>query len=200
LRRREFRQRRISKKEAALTLLLRLSRAIDLVTAFFGRSIAWMILAAVLVSAGNAVIRKLFDMSSNGWLELQWYLFGAVFMLGAAYTLQRNEHIRIDIVSGLFTERTRQWIDVVGHLFFLLPLTFVMTWEMLPWVRRAIVSGEMSGNAGGLILWPARLCLLVGFVLLLFQGISELIKTVARLRGLLADSTQAHSAARILVE
>ena len=183
-----------------MTLLLRLSRAIDLVTAFFGRSIAWMILAAVLVSAGNAVIRKLFDMSSNGWLELQWYLFGAVFMLGAAYTLQRNEHIRIDIVSGLFTERTRQWIDVVGHLFFLLPLTFVMTWEMLPWVRRAIVSGEMSGNAGGLILWPARLCLLVGFVLLLFQGISELIKTVARLRGLLADSTEAQSAARILVE
>ena len=173
---------------------LSLSRAIDAVTAFVGRWIYWLILAAVLVSAGNAIIRKLFDMSSNAWLELQWYLFGAVFMLAAAYTLQRNEHIRIDIISNMLSQRARNWIDIIGHVFFLLPLTILMTWELYPWVRNAITSGEMSGSAGGLILWPARLCILVGFVLLFFQGLSELIKRAAVMRGLIPDPHPHHSA------
>ncbi|MGE0117234.1 MAG: TRAP transporter small permease subunit [Dongiaceae bacterium] len=167
--------------------LLSVSRGIDAVTAFVGRSVYWLILAAVLVSAGNAVSRKLFDLSSNAWLELQWYLFAAVFMLAAAYTLQRNEHIRIDIVSNLLSKRGRNWIDVIGHVFFLLPLTVVMIRELLPWVIGGIRSGEMSANAGGLVLWPARLVVLVGFVLLFFQGISELIKRIAVMRGLRPD-------------
>ena len=167
--------------------LLSLSRVIDAVTAFIGRWIYWLILGAVLVSAGNATIRKLFDISSNAWLELQWYLFGAVFMLAAAYTLQKNEHIRIDIISNMLSQRARNWIDIIGHVFFLLPLTILMTWELYPWVRNSITSGEMSGSAGGLILWPARICILIGFVLLFFQGVSELIKRIAVMRGLIPD-------------
>jgi TRAP-type mannitol/chloroaromatic compound transport system permease small subunit len=120
-----------------MTPLLGLSRGIDAVTAFVGRWIYWLILGAVLVSAGNAIIRKLFDMSSNAWLELQWYLFGAVFMLAAAYTLQRNEHIRIDIISNMLSQKARNWIDIVGHLLFLLPFCALMIYELYPWVRTA---------------------------------------------------------------
>jgi TRAP-type mannitol/chloroaromatic compound transport system permease small subunit len=167
--------------------LLSVSRGIDAVTAFVGRWIYWLILAAVLVSAGNAIIRKLFSISSNSWLELQWYLFGAVFMLAAAYTLQRNEHIRIDIISNMLPKRGRDWIDVVGHALFLLPLCVLMIRELTPWVVAGIRSGEMSANAGGLVLWPARLVILLGFVLLLLQGISELIKRIAVMRGLIED-------------
>jgi TRAP-type mannitol/chloroaromatic compound transport system permease small subunit len=167
--------------------LLRVSRAIDAVVAFVGRWIYWLILAAVLVSAANAIVRKLFDVSSNAYLELQWYLFGAVFMLASAYTLQRNEHIRIDIVSNMLPARLRNWIDVVGHLLFLLPFSALMTWLLAPWVLRGIESGEMSANAGGIILWPARLVILLGFILLFFQGLSELIKRIAVMRGLIAD-------------
>ncbi len=167
--------------------LLSVSRGIDAVTAFVGRWVYWLILAAVLVSAGNAIVRKLFDLSSNAWLELQWYLFGAVFMLAAAYTLQRNEHIRIDIVSNMLPKRGRDWIDVIGHVFFLLPLTVVMIRQLLPWVVAGIRSGEMSASAGGLVLWPARLVVLLGFVLLFIQGISELIKRIAVIRGVIAD-------------
>jgi len=170
-----------------MALLLSLSRAIDAATHFVGRWVYWLILVAVLVSAGNAIIRKLFDISSNAWLELQWYLFGAVFMLTAAYTLQRNEHIRIDIISNLLSKRVRDAIDVVGHVFFLLPLTVLMIWELTPWVIANIVSSEMSGNAGGLILWPVRLCILLGFVLLFFQALSELIKRIAVMRGAIPD-------------
>lgn len=159
--------------------LLLVSRGIDAVTAFIGRSVCWLVLAAVLVSAGNAIIRKLFSISSNAWLELQWYLFAAVFMLAAAYTLQRNEHIRIDIVSNALSKRARNWIDVVGHCLFLLPMTVLMIYQLVPWVIAGIRSGEVSPNAGGLVLWPARLVVLVGFVLLFFQGMSELIKRVA---------------------
>jgi TRAP-type mannitol/chloroaromatic compound transport system permease small subunit len=175
-----------------MALFLSLSRAIDAVTAFIGRWIYWLILAAVLVSSGNAIIRKLFDLSSNAWLELQWYLFGAVFMLVAAYTLQRNEHIRIDIISNMLSQRLRNWIDVLGHMFFLLPFTALMTWELYPWVRNSITSGEMSGSAGGLVLWPARICLLIGFALLFLQGISELIKRIAVMRGLIPDPYAGH--------
>ena len=167
--------------------LLRVSQAIDAVVAFVGHWIYWLILAAVLVSAGNAIVRKAFDVSSNAYLELQWYLFGAVFMLASAYTLQRNEHIRIDILSSIMPARLRGWIDVVGHLFFLLPFAGLMTWQLTPWVIRGIESGEMSANAGGIILWPARMVILVGFILLFFQGVSELIKRIAVMRGLIAD-------------
>jgi TRAP-type mannitol/chloroaromatic compound transport system permease small subunit len=174
--------------------LLSVSRGIDAVTAFIGRWVYWLILAAVLVSAGNAVLRKLFSISSNAWLELQWYLFAAVFMLAAAYTLQRNEHIRIDIISNLLSKRCRDWIDVIGHLLFLLPLTVVMIRQLVPWVVAGIQSGEMSANAGGLVLWPARLVILLGFILLFFQGASELIKRVAVIRGIIPDP-HAHSVA-----
>jgi len=167
--------------------LLSLSRGIDTVTAAIGRWVYWLVFAAVLVSAGNAIVRKLFDISSNAWLELQWYLFGAVFMLASAYTLQRNEHIRIDIVSNMLPARGRNWIDVIGHVFFLLPLTIVMIWRMAPWVIEGIQSGEISASAGGLTIWPARLILLLGFVLLFFQAISELIKRIAVMRGLIPD-------------
>jgi TRAP-type mannitol/chloroaromatic compound transport system permease small subunit len=183
-----------------MALLLGLSRAIDAVTAFIGRWIYWLILGAVLVSAGNATIRKLFDTSSNAWLELQWYLFGAVFMLAAAYTLQRNEHIRIDIISNMLSQRARNWIDIVGHTLFLLPLCLLMVFELTPWVIKSITSGEMSGSAGGLILWPARICILIGFVLLLFQGISELIKRIAVMRGLIPDPHAGHPSAHGAVE
>ena len=172
--------------------LLGLSRAIDRVTAFIGRHVSWLLLAAVLVSAGNAIIRKAFDISSNAWLELQWYLFGAVFMLAAAYTLQRNEHIRIDIVSNLFSKRTRDWIDVVGHTLMLLPLASLMSFYCWTFFWRAYTSGEVSGSAGGLLLWPARLAIFLGFVMLIAQGVSELIKRVAVIRGLIADPYPQH--------
>ena len=170
-----------------MRMALGLSRSIDAVTELVGRWVYWLILVAVLVSAGNAVIRKLFNMSSNAWLELQWYLFAAVFMLAAAYTLQRNEHIRIDIVSNMLSQRARNWIDIAGHCLFLLPMAGLLTYQLLPWVIRAITSEEMSSNAGGLVLWPARLLILVGFALLFLQGISELIKRIAFMRDLIPD-------------
>lgn len=170
--------------------LLGVARGIDVLTAFVGRWVYWLVLGAVLVSAGNAISRKLFSLSSNAWLELQWYLFAGVFMLAAAYTLQRNEHIRIDILSNMFPKRMRDWIDVIGHVLFLLPMAVVMVYQLVPWVARAIESGEVSPNAGGLILWPARLVVLVGFSLLLLQGVSELIKRVAVMADLIPDPYQ----------
>ena len=167
--------------------LLAISRVIDAITAFVGRWVYWLILAAVLVSAGNAIVRKLLDTSSNAWLELQWYLFAAVFMLAAAYTLQRNEHIRIDIISNMLSKRARDWIDVIGHVVFLLPFTGIMIRQLTPWVIAGVRSGEMSANAGGLILWPARLVILVGFVLLFLQGLSELIKRIAVMLQVIPD-------------
>lgn len=172
--------------------LLALSRAIDRVSAFVGRHVSWLILVAVLVSAGNAVIRKAFDISSNSWLELQWYLFGAVFMLAAAYTLQKNEHIRIDIVSGRFSKRTRDWIDVAGHVLMLLPLCVLMTFLCWTFFDKAWSSGEISGSAGGLALWPARLAMFLGFVLLLAQAISELVKRIAVIRGEIPEPYPQH--------
>lgn len=174
--------------------LLALSRAIDRVSAFVGRHVSWLILAAVLVSAVNAIIRKAFDISSNSWLELQWYLFGTVFMMAAAYTLQRNEHIRIDIVSARFSKRTRDWIDVAGHVFMLLPLSVLMTFLCWTFFWRTYESGEVSGSAGGLILWPARLAMFAGFLLLLAQAISELIKRIAVIRGDIPEPYPQHDA------
>jgi TRAP-type mannitol/chloroaromatic compound transport system permease small subunit len=168
-------------------LLLSASRFVDEVNGRVGRLIYWLILIVVLVSSTNAVIRKVFDMSSNAWLELQWYLFSAVFMGCAGYVLLANEHIRIDIVNSHLDRLTRNWIDVVGHVLFLIPLCLIMLYESWPYFLDAFVSGEMSGNAGGLIRWPVKLMMVVGFVLLLAQALSELIKRVAVMRGLIPD-------------
>ena len=164
-----------------------MSRFIDRVTAFVGRFVAWLVLVAVVISAGNAILRKAFSISSNAWLELQWYLFGAVFMLAAAFTLQTNDHIRIDIIYAGRSKRTQNWIDLIGHVLFLLPFTTLMMWLLTPYVWRSFVSGEVSQNAGGLLLWPAKSMLLAGFTLLFFQGISEIIKRVAIMRGIIDD-------------
>lgn len=169
--------------------LLGLSRGIDRVNSFIGRNVSWLILVAVLVSAANAIIRKVFNTSSNAWLELQWYLYGAAFLGAAAYTLKENEHIRIDIIYGMWSRRRQHWIDLIGHLFFLMPFVTLMIWFLYPWVMRSFNSGEVSTNSGGLILWPAKAMLLIGFVMLFFQGISEIIKKIAVMTGLIEDPT-----------
>ncbi len=166
---------------------LRISAQIDALNERVGSLIKWFILGAVLVSAGNAIVRKLFNSSSNAWLELQWYLFGAVFMLGAGYTFLRNEHIRIDVVTSNFTKRTRDKIDVFGHVFFLIPFCLVMIYHGMPFFLRSFNIGESSSNAGGLLQWPAKFLVPAGFILLLAQAISELIKRIAILRGEMVD-------------
>ena len=168
-------------------MLLGVSRVIDAINFRIGKTLAWLILAAVIVSAVNAVIRKLFDVSSNSWLELQWVLFGAVFLIVASWTLLENEHIRIDIVNSMFPQRTRNIIDVVGHAFFLLPLTIIMIITSYPFVMKSVLLNEQSMNAGGLPQWPAKMLVLIGFTLLFFQAISELIKRIAVMRGLIPD-------------
>ena len=180
--------------------LLALSRLIDQLNEFIGKWISWAILAAVLVSATNAVIRKTFNMSSNAWLEMQWYLFGAAFLLAAAYTLKQNEHIRVDIVYGMFSRRVQHWIDLFGHVFFLMPFVLLMIYYFTPYFLLSYRSGEVSTNSGGLIIWPAKLLLLVGFTLLGIQGISEIIKKIAIMRGEMDDPTpfiSAHEAAEL---
>lgn len=167
--------------------LLAASRGIDAFSRFVGLWVYWLILAAILVSAGNAVSRKAFDLSSNAWLELQWYLFASVFMLAAAWTLECNQHIRIDIVSGMLSKRARNWIEIFGHVFMLLPFAAIMTYLCWIFFYKSWLSGEMSGSAGGLVLWPARLVIFVGFAMLLAQGLSELVKRVAVMRGLIRD-------------
>jgi TRAP-type mannitol/chloroaromatic compound transport system permease small subunit len=163
--------------------LLVLSRAIDGLNQRIGRSVTWLVLAAVLISAANAVVRKAFDVSSNAFLETQWYLFSAIFLLCAPYTLQRNEHIRIDVVAGRLSKRTQTWIDVLGTVLFLLPMATMITYlSWIVFVRSWNIS-EVSTNAGGLVIWPARLLVPAGFFLLVLQGISQLIKLVAHLSG-----------------
>ncbi len=183
--------------------LLKLSRAIDATTEAIGKSVAWLILVAILVSAVNATVRKIFNESSNAWLELQWYLFGAAFLLASANTLRHNEHIRIDILYGALKRRTQHWIDLLGHIFFLMPFVLLMDAYFIPWVWQSYQSGEMSTNAGGLILWPAKLFLLLGFALLTFQGVSEIIKKIAVMRGDMEDPTpfvSSHASAEIEAE
>ena len=167
--------------------LLGLSRIIDRINTAIGKAAGWLILVAVLISAGNAVVRKAFDVSSNGWLELQWYLFGAVFMLCAAYTLLQNEHVRIDIVISRFSRRTRNIVEILGHVFFLMPFALLMLYLSVPFFLRSFAIGEHTSDAGGLILWPAKILLPIGFALLVLQGISELIKRGAILGGVLPD-------------
>jgi TRAP-type mannitol/chloroaromatic compound transport system permease small subunit len=170
-----------------LDLLLALSRGIDRVTGFIGYHIRWLILAAVLVSAINAIVRKAFDISSNAWLELQWYLFGAVFMLAAAYVLQINGHVRIDVLSSRLSKRTRDWIDLFCHVFMLLPFVVLLAWLSWPFFVESLRNQEMSANAGGLILWPAKFFIFAGFVLLIAQALSEIIKRIAVIQGLIPE-------------
>jgi TRAP-type mannitol/chloroaromatic compound transport system permease small subunit len=174
--------------------LLVIAQAIDRVTEFVGKSVIWLILLAVLVSATNAVVRKLFNMSSNAWLELQWYLFGASFMMAAAYTLKQNEHIRVDIFYASRSRATQHWIDLFGHVFFLLPFTVLMTWMMVPYALDAWRSGQISTNAGGLIIWPARAVMAAGFALLMLQAVAEIIKKVAVVKGVIDDPNPTLSA------
>lgn len=170
-----------------MTALLALSRGIDWLNERIGRSAIWLILAAILISAVNAVVRKLFNTSSNAWLEVQWYLYGGAFMLAAAYTLKHNEHVRIDIFYASRSRRTQHWIDLFGHVLFLMPFVAIMVWMLVPYALQAWRSGQVSTNAGGLVIWPARFILVAGFVLLLIQGISEIIKKIAVIRGLIPD-------------
>ncbi len=172
--------------------LLKLSRLIDALNERLGHGVYWLVLAAVVTSAGNAIIRKVFNMSSNAWLELQWYLFSAVFLICSGYTLLKNEHVRIDIVAGRLGARAQAWIDIFGTVFFLLPMTLTIAWLSWPYFLRAYVENEISGSAGGLALWPARILLPVGFALLSLQGISELIKRVAFLAGKAPDPIKRH--------
>lgn len=153
----------------------------------------WLLLAAVLISTVNAIVRKAFNWSSNGLLEIQWYLFAGAFLLGASYTLLHNEHVRIDVVSGKFSRRTQTWIEVIGSIFFLLPFCAMVLWTSVPWFLNSLASGETSSNAGGLILWPAKILVPIGFTLLTAQGISELIKRLAFLKGLIPDPTEKHA-------
>ena len=165
-----------------MTPFLALSRLIDQITTWIGKLTMWLILITTLISAGNAIVRKIFNVSSNGLLEIQWYLFAAVFLMGAGYGFLRNSHVRIDFIATKLSARTRNWIDVVGIVAVLMPfcvLSIVLSW---PLFTNALATGEMSQNAGGLIRWPAYALIPLGFSLLALQGVSELIKRIAFLR------------------
>ena len=168
--------------------LLKFSRAVDAFNTWVGRIVAWAILGAVVVSTVNAIVRKVFNTSSNSWLEIQWVLFGAVFLLCSAWTLLSNEHIRIDIVNNMFPKRVRDWIDVFGHLFFLIPMAFVLAYLGWPFFWRSLLQNEQSTNAGGLPVYPSKFLIPLAFTLLLVQGFSELIKRIAIIRGELQDT------------
>jgi TRAP-type mannitol/chloroaromatic compound transport system permease small subunit len=170
--------------------LLKLSGLIDRLNEFVGKWVAWLILGAVVVSASNAVIRKVFNWSSNGLLEIQWYFFAAVFLLCAGYTMLRNEHVKIDVFAHMFTKRKQIWIDIIGIVLFLFPFVVAVVVLSWPLFVVALKTGEMSQNAGGLIRWPVFMLLPVGFTLLGLQGISELIKRFAFLKGLIDDPTR----------
>lgn len=166
-----------------MSFLLSLSKYIDALNERIGLSISWALLLAVLICSGNAIVRYAFNTSSNAWLEIQWYLFGAIFLLAASYTLRRNEHVRIDVIVGRFSKRTQVWIDVFGFLFFLLPATLLILYFAVPFALESVRNQEVSSNAGGLIVWPAKILIPIGFLLLTLQGVSELIKRVGFLMG-----------------
>ena len=175
-----------------MNLLLRLSRAIDALNERVGHLVYWLVLAAVVVSAGNASMRYVFDMSSNAWLELQWYLFSAVFLLAAGYTLLHNEHVRIDVLYGYLPARARAWIDLLGSLFFLLPMALIIMVLSWPLVEESYLRHEYSSDAGGLLRWPVKILIPIGFLLLVLQGVSEIIKRVAFLLGHIPDPAERH--------
>ena len=175
-----------------MNAMLALSRAIDAITERVGRVVYWLVLIVVLISAANAIVRKLFNYSSNAYLEIQWYLFSVIFLFGAGYTLLRNEHVRIDIIAGRLSARAQNWIDVVGIVLFLWPMSFVIMWMSWPLFVDSLTRHEVSTNAGGLLIWPARLMMPIGFALLIMQSVSELIKRIAFLRGRIPDPLQKH--------
>jgi TRAP-type mannitol/chloroaromatic compound transport system permease small subunit len=176
-----------------LSFLLLLSRWIDCLNEKVGHTVYWLVLAAVLVSSGNAVVRYLFDYSSNGWLEIQWYLFAGFFLIGAGYTLLRNEHVRIDIIISRLSPRRRAWIDLLGGIFFLLPMALIIMALAWPVFLHSFELTEYSPNAGGLLRWPVKLMIPAGFFLLAIQGVSEIIKRAAFLLGLIPDPTPKHA-------
>lgn len=171
-----------------MSFLLSLSRFIDTLNEKIGSLISWALLVSVLICTGNAVVRYALNYSSNAWLEIQWYLFAAIFLLASSYTLRRNEHVRIDVVVGRFSKRTQVWIDIFGFLLFLLPMTLIILYYAIPYAWISIQNQEVSSNAGGLIIWPAKLLIPIGFLQLTLQGISELIKRVGFLRGVVPAS------------
>lgn len=173
-----------------MNFLLSLSKRIDAFSEWMGRWVAWLVLLAVLISAANASMRKAFNMSSNGFLEIQWYLFAAVFLLASGYTLLRQEHVKIDVISGRFSKRTQIKIDIIGICLFLLPFTFMITKLAMPLVINAYVTQEVSSNAGGLIRWPVFALLPLGMLVLAIQAVSELIKRIAYLQGLVPDPSK----------
>ena len=175
-----------------MNALLKLSHAIDALSERIGRLVYWLVLAVVLISAANASVRKAFNCSSNSFLEIQWYLFSVIFLLGAGYVLLHNAHVRIDIIAGRLSGRAQNWIDVFGIVFFLFPMALVIMKLSWPLFMDAFTRNEVSTNAGGLIVWPARLLVPVGFFLLIMQGVSELIKRIAILRGLIPDTIEKH--------
>ncbi|ACM37710.1 MULTISPECIES: TRAP transporter small permease subunit [Rhizobium/Agrobacterium group] len=166
-----------------MAVLLGWSRAIDTLSEVVGRVAEYLVLLCCLISAANAIIRYLFNISSNGWLEIQWYLFAYVVVLGAAHTLRQNGHVRVDLIYGAVSERKRLWIDLIGIVFFLLPVCIYLTWLCWPFFWLSYQQGEMSANAGGLIRWPVKLILVAGFGLLVLQGLSEMVKRIAALTG-----------------
>ncbi len=180
-----------------MSSLLAISRAIDFVNTKLGKIVAWLLVVAVAVSTTNAIIRKLLNISSNAWLELQWYLFAATFLFCSAWTLIANEHIRIDIVNSLFSKRVRNWIDMIGHVFALVPFCLVMIWTSVPFFLASYRLGERSFSAGGLPQWPAKLLIPLAFTVLLVQAVSEIIKRAAIMRGHIPDphdAPQGHAA------
>ena len=177
----------MSALDAVLKALLPVTQLIDAINTWIGKRVAWLLLLAVLVSAVNATVRKVFDTSSNSWLELQWVLFSAVFLLCSPWTLLANEHIRIDILNNLLPNRIRNTIELVGHAFFLLPLTVVMVITGIPFFLSSYQINEQSWNSGGLPQWPAKSLIMIGFGLLLIQGLSELVKRIAVMRDLIPD-------------
>ena len=181
--------------DGILHALLPLSRGIDAFNGWLGQRLSWLIVIAVAVSSANAITRKILDISSNAWLELQWVLFSIVFLLCAPWTLLSNEHIRIDILNNLMPKWLRNTIDVIGHAFFLTPLAVVILITSVPFFIRSYEVNEQSGNAGGLPVWPSKALIMIGFALLLVQGLSELVKRIAVMRGLIPDpyETQASS-------
>ena len=174
--------------KAFMQALLALSRLIDAATRTLGQWVAWLIVAAAIISAGNAISRKMFDLSSNAWLELQWWLFSAVFLLAAPWTLALNEHIRIDILNQRLPQWVRNAIEIIGHLFFLLPMAGVVVWTSWPFFLRSYEQNEQSSNYGGLPQWPAKFLIPLAFSILFIQGVSELIKRIAIIRGDLAET------------
>lgn len=166
------------------------TRGVDAISAAFGFIAEWCVLAACAIAAGNAVTRYLLSWSSNAWLEVQWYLFAAVVLLGAAHTLRRNGHVRVDLVYGSVSQRTKLWIDLLGIIFFLLPGMLLLAWMTWPFFLDAFIRDEGSPNAGGLIRWPVKILLPVGFALVALQGVAELIKRIAALRGIHDEAAQ----------